>query len=80
MSARMRPAGGTVRIIKGLIFYMVFCSLCAGAVLGTMRLMAVRSGRSNLYADWLGEIKDAFREAGEFISESYEKLESLKGG
>jgi len=60
-----------VRIIKGVIFWAAFSSLCAAVVLGTMRMMATKSGREDLYAYWLEDMKDALKEAVDFVSESF---------
>jgi len=36
-----------------------------------MRMMATKSGREDLYAYWLEDMKDALKEAVDFVSESF---------
>jgi hypothetical protein len=61
---------------KGVIVYLVFSSFCVGVTLLAMRHIALRAGKPGLFRDWIGEMGDAFREAGDFISESYARFES----
>jgi hypothetical protein len=64
-----------MRLIKGLVWYLAFSALCVAVTLAVMRQIAVRSGSEGLYEAWLGEIGDAFNEAGEFIGDCYERVE-----
>jgi len=66
-----------MRLIKGLVWYLAFSALCVAATLVAMRQIAVRSGSEGLYESWLGEIGDAFDEAGVFIGDCYEKAEKM---
>lgn len=58
-----------MRIVKGLIFYLVFCSLCVISTLGAMRIMTLHRGGEELFTRWCGEIREAFVEAGDFLAE-----------
>jgi hypothetical protein len=69
-----------MRLIKGLVWYLAFSALCVAATLAAMRQIAVRSGSEGLYESWLGEIGDAFDEAGMFIGDCYEKIEKVARG
>ena len=69
-----------MRLIKGLVWYLAFSALCVAATLAAMRQIAVRSGSEGLYESWLGEIGDAFDEAGVFIGDCYEKAEKVTRG
>ena len=67
-----------MRVVKTLVFYIVFCGLCAGLVLFFMHRIAVSSGREGLFQDWMGEIREAFREAEGFVGECRGKLWKLQ--
>lgn len=64
-----------MRLIKGIVWHLSFTALCVAATLAAMRQIAVRSGHGELYAEWLGEIGDAFDEAGTFIGDCWERIE-----
>ncbi|MDD5555767.1 MAG: hypothetical protein PHN82_00790 [bacterium] len=62
-----RPGRTAARLLKGAAFCAVFIALCAAATLGAMRLVASRSGRADLFGEWVEDIRDAFGEAGRFV-------------
>jgi len=61
---------------KGVLFYLLFSSLCAGVTLFAMDRIARRAGKPELFHVWREEMGDAFREAGDFLSASYARIES----
>lgn len=69
-----------MRLIKGVAFYLIFTSLCVVVVLSSMRYLAARSGREELYDDWREEIDDALEEARLFLAETYEKGRQIVKG